>query len=91
MKILHLLRYVILIKWRYCDAADPLAVNDDSLTPLHMARSRGHVAVIRMIEVISYEVSCSILRLLYMVVSALKNTTYCGYSNEGVKDIFCSF
>lgn len=30
--------------------ADPLAVNDDSLTPLHMARSRGHVAVIRMIE-----------------------------------------
>jgi protein neuralized len=30
--------------------ADPLAVNDDSLTPLDMARSRGHVAVVRMIE-----------------------------------------
>lgn len=32
-------------------AADPLAVNDDSLTPLDMARTRGHVAVVRMIEV----------------------------------------
>lgn len=32
-------------------AADPLAVNDDSLTPLDMARARGHVAVVRMIEV----------------------------------------
>lgn len=34
-----------------CTAADPLAVNDDSLTPLDMARARGHVAVVRMIEV----------------------------------------
>lgn len=32
-------------------AADPLALNDDSLTPLDMARNRGHVAVVRMIEV----------------------------------------
>ncbi|XP_024361840.1 probable E3 ubiquitin-protein ligase XBOS34 isoform X2 [Physcomitrium patens] len=30
--------------------ADPLAVNDDSLTPLDMARNRGHVSVVRMIE-----------------------------------------
>ncbi|XP_073386986.1 putative E3 ubiquitin-protein ligase XBAT35 isoform X3 [Physcomitrium patens] len=30
--------------------ADPLAVNDDSLTPLDMARNRGHVTVVRMIE-----------------------------------------
>ena len=35
----------------YCDAADPLALNDDSLTPLDMARTRGHVSVVRMIEV----------------------------------------
>nr|XP_024363583.1 probable E3 ubiquitin-protein ligase XBOS34 isoform X4 [Physcomitrium patens] len=34
----------------YFDAADPLAVNDDSLTPLDMARNRGHVTVVRMIE-----------------------------------------
>ncbi|KAG0599459.1 hypothetical protein M758_12G153700 [Ceratodon purpureus] len=30
--------------------ADPLAVNDDSLTPLDMARNRGYVSVVRMIE-----------------------------------------
>lgn len=33
-------------------AADPLAVNDDALTPLDMARNRGHVSVVRMIEVL---------------------------------------
>ncbi|XP_024535281.1 putative E3 ubiquitin-protein ligase XBAT34 isoform X1 [Selaginella moellendorffii] len=31
--------------------ADPLAVNDDGQTPLDMARSRGHVSVVRIIEV----------------------------------------
>ncbi|EFJ35515.1 hypothetical protein SELMODRAFT_141633 [Selaginella moellendorffii] len=30
--------------------ADPLAVNDDGQTPLDMARSRGHVSVVRIIE-----------------------------------------
>lgn len=30
--------------------ADPLAVNDDSLTPLDLARNRGHLSVVRMIE-----------------------------------------
>lgn len=30
--------------------ADPLAVNDDSQTPLDMARSRGHVSVVRLLE-----------------------------------------
>jgi hypothetical protein len=30
--------------------ADPLAVNDDSLTPLDMARNRGHISVVRLIE-----------------------------------------
>ncbi|CAK9218263.1 unnamed protein product [Sphagnum jensenii] len=30
--------------------ADPLAVNDDSLTPLDMARNRGHTSVVRLIE-----------------------------------------
>lgn len=44
---------------RYCGAADPLAVNDDSLTPLDMARQRGHVSVVRMIEVLF----CSIFLL----------------------------
>ena len=39
-------------------AADPLALNDDSLTPLEMARNRGHVAVVRMIEVLFYCISC---------------------------------
>ncbi|MCO5611375.1 hypothetical protein L7F22_065628 [Adiantum nelumboides] len=30
--------------------ANPLAVNDDGQTPLDMARSRGHVAVVRLLE-----------------------------------------
>ncbi|CAK9216225.1 unnamed protein product [Sphagnum troendelagicum] len=32
------------------NGADPLAVNDDSLTPLDMARNRGHTSVVRLIE-----------------------------------------
>lgn len=31
--------------------ADPLAMNDDALTPLDLARNRGHVNIVRMIEV----------------------------------------
>ncbi|XP_024373874.1 putative E3 ubiquitin-protein ligase XBAT35 isoform X1 [Physcomitrium patens] len=30
--------------------ADPLAVNDDALTPLDLARNRGHLSVVRIIE-----------------------------------------
>lgn len=32
-------------------AAEPLAINDDGLTPLDMARAREHVTVVRIIEV----------------------------------------
>lgn len=37
-----------------CTAADPLAVNDDVLTPLDLARNRGHLSVVRMIEVMPF-------------------------------------
>ncbi|KAH9576853.1 hypothetical protein CY35_01G185400 [Sphagnum magellanicum] len=32
------------------NGADPLAANDDGMTPLDMARNRGHASVVRMIE-----------------------------------------
>jgi hypothetical protein len=39
-------------------AANPMAINDDDQTPLDLARSRGHVSVVRMLEV----------RFLYLMV-----------------------
>lgn len=42
-----------------CAAADPLAVNDDALTPLDLARNRGHITVVRMIEVFLRAFSCT--------------------------------
>lgn len=32
------------------NGADPLAINDDGQTPLEMARSRGHLSVVRLLE-----------------------------------------
>ena len=32
-------------------AANPLTINDEGLTPLQMARNKGHVSVVRLLEV----------------------------------------